>query len=111
MKHDRTPFLEAAAAGASAGSQPSPEPAPDAEVSAAEKPPTEAFDSAQEAEERIDQFMEMCLVPLAIRTRAVVICDALSTQNILSVSFNRISAIMCHKFGVLPPRSKRACVA
>ena len=90
MKYGRAPFLgkRDAAAGSAGGSEGD-------DIS-------EVADTEQDAESRIDRFMETCLIPLAIRTHAIVLCDALSNQNILSASFNRISAIMCRKFGESP---------
>ena len=81
MKFGRTPFLERTSTDSGAEAT------------------CESLDTSEEAEERIDQFMEQCLVPLAIRTHAVVICDAINSQNILSVSFNRISTVLCRKYG------------
>ena len=59
-------------------------------------------DTEEDAQGRIDAFMETSLIPLAIRTHAIVLCDALSNQNVLSASFNRISAVMCRTFGETP---------
>merc|ERR1719506_1235425 len=88
MCHGRAPFLGRAPEGVGGGG---------------DGVPSEATDTEEDAESRIDRFMEHCLVPLAIRTRAIVLCDALINQSVLSASFTRISAVMSQKFGNQPP--------
>ena len=103
MKHGRSPFLgprDGVSVGGTHGADGS---SPSWEGGDSIGGPSEASDAEQDAEGRIDRFMEHCLVPLAIRTHAIVLCDALSNQNVLSASFTRISTVMCRKFGEKPP--------
>lgn len=97
MRYGSSPFLgrrdtdSAGSSAANAGSG-------DADSGSA----SEMADTEEDAQGRIDAFMETSLIPLAIRTHAIVLCDALSNQNVLSASFNRISAVMCRTFGETP---------
>ena len=62
------------------------------------RPPFLSTAEERAAEESIDVFMTEVLIPLAVRTNALVICDAVK-QFELSSSFLRMVAVQRAKFG------------
>lgn len=65
------------------------------------------LDDAEErdAEDRLDMFMSQVLIPLAEQTNAVVFCNAVCTDCILSSSFTKMVAVMSSKWKGRPPFS------
>ena len=67
------------------------------------KPPFLCDDEERLAEERLDDFMANIIIPLAARTKAIVIVDAFPSSCILSRSLMRIVAAHRSRWGgVLP---------
>ena len=67
------------------------------------KPPFLSPEEEAEAEERIDSFMTEVIIPLAARTKAIVIANAFACNCILGASFLRMVALQKAKWGATTP--------
>ena len=61
-------------------------------------PPFLTDEDEQEAEAKVDMFMSDVIIPLAAQTHAVVLCDAIPGNCLLSTSFLRMYAVMKAKW-------------
>ena len=67
------------------------------------RPPFLCHEDEREAEAKIDMFMADVIIPLAAETQAIVLCDAIPGEDILSTSFLRMYSLMKSKWSGPPP--------
>ena len=64
--------------------------------------PWKSIEEATRAEQKLDDFMEHVLIPIAERNNAVVVCECLKGDCFLSASFNRVMAMQASRHAGAP---------
>eukprot|EP00931_Biecheleriopsis_adriatica_P103028 TRINITY_DN77917_c0_g1_i1.p1 TRINITY_DN77917_c0_g1~~TRINITY_DN77917_c0_g1_i1.p1 ORF type:complete len:1060 (+),score=124.93 TRINITY_DN77917_c0_g1_i1:117-3182(+) len=67
--------------------------------------PWDSFEQADKAETRLSRFMVDVLLPLAVETNALILCDSRQNICLLSTLLNRVMALQKSKWGESPPFS------
>ena len=67
------------------------------------KPPFLSLDEKETAEAKVDRFMQTIIIPLAVKTQAIIICSASSCNCMLSQSLTRMYAMQRAKWGLKAP--------
>lgn len=65
--------------------------------------PFASVEEEEEAETQLDMFMADILIPLAAQTNAIVLCDAIPCECILTRSFTRMYAVARARWGTTAP--------